>query len=405
MGKDRQTTTKRYQNLYKYSQRYLPHKILTSLGLKNTDRIKIEEFVLTYIYPFLFGAIIFLVLLVEKNLFDNPTLFMFFFIAVTLSTALGSFKSGLITIVLGIVESFYFFNFLPPFILRLALFIFVSLLISYIIDLAKKSNEISKLRAKEREYAKTFIKLDEQYQKAQEEIRARDEFLSIASHELKTPLTTMLLKLNRMLNNVRNVSLSQFSIPELMRVLENAELQVKKLSQMINDLLNLSLITTGRLDLDLEEVNLVKITKNVTENFSELIKQEKYKVRVEAEKPVIGNWDKTKIEQAITNLVSNALKYGQNKPIDIQVLNSGHLGKLIIHDQGIGISRSEQTILFDRFKRAVSSKEYNKGLGVGLYITNQIVKAHKGSIRVSSTPGKGSTFILELPLKSQTTKA
>ena len=208
----------------------------------------------------------------------------------------------------------------------------------------------------------------------------------------------MLLKLHDMLHKVRNVSLANFSVPALMKVLENAQQQTRRLSNMINDLLNVSLITTGRLKLDKEEIDLTNIVKNVLENFSEMFKDEGYKVRLDSEKKIIGRWDKNRIEQAITNLVSNAIKYGEKNPIEIKLENNNTTARFIIHDHGIGISKDDQKILFDRFARALTSKEYKKGLGVGLYITYQIIKAHRGNIRVISKSGNGSTFIVELPM-------
>lgn len=152
------------------------------------------------------------------------------------------------------------------------------------------------------------------------------------------------------------------------------------------------------MNLDYQEGDLVKITKQVAQNFSEILKQKKYKIKTEYAPSVIGQWDKARIEQAITNLLSNAIKYGQNKPISITVHNSGSTGKVIIQDQGIGIDHKDQKVLFQRFKRVENTKDYQKGLGVGLYVTDQIVKAHGGTIKVSSSLSKGSTFAIELPL-------
>ena len=168
---------------------------------------------------------------------------------------------------------------------------------------------------------------------------------------------------------------------------------------MINDLLDISLITTGRMNLTLENIDLVEITNQVKSSFSEVLKKQKYKIKVSSKSPVIGKWDKVRIEQIITNLFSNAIKYGEGKPIDIQIIKSENKAKFIIKDRGIGISSGEQKIIFDLFKRANGNGEYKKGLGVGLFITSQIVKIHGGKIKVSSKPNKGSIFTVELPLK------
>ena len=212
----------------------------------------------------------------------------------------------------------------------------------------------------------------------------------------------MLLKLHNMLNTVKNVSLANFSVESLMRVLENAETQIKVLTTMINDLLNVSMITTGRMNLFKEQADLADITRQVLENFSEMLEKEGYKVKLENKGPVVGYWDKGRVEQAVTNLVSNAIKYGRGQPIDIKVFNHGGFGKFVIRDRGIGISKTEYKFLFHLFRRIESREvEKKKGLGVGLYITNQIVQSHGGKIKVSSIPKVGSTFTMELPVEEK----
>ena len=168
---------------------------------------------------------------------------------------------------------------------------------------------------------------------------------------------------------------------------------------MINDLMDVSLITTGKMDLQLEDTDLVNVTKQVSMSFSEVLKKGKYKVKINTKSPVIGKWDKVRLEQVITNLFSNAIKYGSNKPIEIKILKNKNQGKFIIKDQGIGIPSKQQKVIFDLFKRAPGPGEYKKGLGVGLYISSQIVKIHGGKINVSSAPAKGTTFTIELPLR------
>lgn len=283
--------------------------------------------------------------------------------------------------------------------MQLVVFIPSVIVIRILIGIVRRTSEVKELKKREKVYAQTFTQLHHEYVKACKEIKARDEFLSIASHELKTPLTSMLLKLHNMINNVRNISLANFSVPELMRVLENAEQQIRSLTTMINDLLNISLITTGRMDLDLENFDLVAATKRVKENFSEVLERKHCLVKIDAKSSVIGFWDRARIEQVITNLLSNAIKYGENKPIEIKIFISEGMGKFAIKDQGIGIVPEKQKILFNRFTRLTSTDGEKKGLGVGLYITNQIVEAHNGRVKLFSIPKKGSTFTIELPIK------
>ncbi len=276
-------------------------------------------------------------------------------------------------------------------------FFFVGIFASYVIDKAKNQAKITEYQKRLRQNMHLIETLEGNYENAQKEIKARDQFLAIASHELKTPVTSMLLQVQSAIHNIRNVALANFSVENLLKMLEGTEHQSKRLSKMVNDLLNLSLITTGRLDLEIENTDLTEIVKDVVERFAERLKRENNHLTVHATKSVIGKWDKVRIEQAVVNLVSNAIKYGNNKPIAISVSNSNNQAKLVIKDHGIGISHDQQKRIFERFERAVPVKEY-QGLGVGLYITNQIVKAHNGKITVHSKPNDGTSFIVELPL-------
>lgn len=332
--------------------------------------------------------------------------FLLFFPAVAVSSWYGGFKPGLVATALSSILISYFFLpyngiFTPALLaslIQICLFIIEGLLSSYAIDYLKQHDAVTQFLQREKEQAHAYAQLHQKYLVAQEEIKARDEFLSIASHELKTPLTSMLLQLQAALHNIRNVSLANFSVEKLLKMLESAQQQTNRLSKMINDLLNVSLITTKKLDLEFEEVDLAKVTKEVAESFSEKLQREGYILYLDNPKAVIGHWDKVRIEQAVTNLVSNAIKYGGKKPIEIRVTNSDGTGKIYVRDQGIGIPVAQREKIFALFERAAPAGKY-QGLGVGLYITNQIVKAHQGTIKVDSREEVGSTFMIELPLR------
>lgn len=276
--------------------------------------------------------------------------------------------------------------------------VLIIILISAYLSLIKDSKDIKKLKLQQKTYAVKFIQLHDEHIASLKDIKARDQFLSIISHELKTPLTVMLLNLHSLLRSVQSDSLARFSIHELVKILKNSEKQLRWLSSMTNDLLDISLITTGRMNLKLENTDLVSITKQVIESFSEMLKKGKNKIRIQAKSAVLGKWDKQRLEQAITNLVSNAIKYGGSKPIEIVISKKGNKAKFVIKDQGIGIPSYEQKMIFNLFERASGTGEYKKGLGVGLFITSQIIKIHRGKIKVSSKEDKGTIFTIELPL-------
>ncbi len=336
----------------------------------------------------------------------NP--FLIFIPTITFFAWIGGFMTGFTTTVVSFffITIMLFFPINHPLlpannnlIFETAIFFFVAIFISYVIDTAKQQDKISDYQRKLRQTHQVIETLEKSYESSQKEIKARDQFLAIASHELKTPVTSMLLQVQTAIHNIRNVSLANFSVVTLLKMLEDTEQQSKRLSKMVNDLLDLSLITTGKMDLEIEKVDISRTTQDVVERFANRL-VDKNQLRIITKKVVIGYCDKLRIEQAITNLISNAIKYGNNKLIEIEV-NDGHeMARIIVKDQGIGIPHDQQKKIFNRFERAVSARDY-KGLGVGLYITCQIVKAHNGKIHLESHPDKGSIFTLEFPLQAK----
>jgi signal transduction histidine kinase len=249
---------------------------------------------------------------------------------------------------------------------------------------------------------------DQALAETREALRTRDEFMSIASHELKTPLTSLHLQLQLIARTVKKAGGAGTASDELsQRILSsiaNGERQSTRLAQLLDELLDLTRVRLGRLQLTKEEVDLAQIAREVVERFAGQTQAMGYAVRFEAAPEVTGHWDRTRIEQIVTNVFSNAIKYGEGKPITVSIardeLRSG--ATIRIHDQGMGIEPTMRERIFERFERAVSSQNIS-GLGLGLYITRQIVEAHGGSIQVESQPGQGSTFIVRLPFRHDET--
>lgn len=235
------------------------------------------------------------------------------------------------------------------------------------------------------------------YMEAQEALRTRDEFLSIASHELKTPLTSILLNLQGMLNKIYKTKSQAPEINEIIKLIELSKRQSHRMSRLINDLLNVSVASTGRLKIEKERMDLVGLVGDVITHFKQQLRSSNIRiVVVGGERPIVGKWDIIRLEQVIANLISNAIKYGDKKPITIEMEKRNGKAYLKVRDRGIGIREGDENFIFERFKRAVSAKDYS-GLGVGLYISRQIVEAHRGRLYVESHEGKGATFIMELP--------
>ncbi|RKH65677.1 GAF domain-containing protein [Corallococcus aberystwythensis] len=236
------------------------------------------------------------------------------------------------------------------------------------------------------------------YREAREAVRQRDEFLGIASHELKTPLTPLSLKVQLLQKQVVVLAREGKEVPteRVAEALDVVQRQVRRLSGLVDNLLDVSRITAGRLRLEMEELDLASVAAEILYRFSAAAAQAGTELGLEAPVPVVGRWDRLRLEQVVTNLVSNALKYGAGQPVVVGVEAHGSLARLTVRDHGIGIAPDDLARIFERFERAVSDRHYG-GLGLGLYITRQIVEAFGGKVSAVSTPGEGATFILELP--------
>ncbi|NPC83262.1 GAF domain-containing protein, partial [Pyxidicoccus fallax] len=237
------------------------------------------------------------------------------------------------------------------------------------------------------------------YREAQEAIRLRDEFMSIASHELKTPLTPLSLKLQAL---ARELARHPDAIPRRVveSYLEVGTRQVKKLSELVGDLLDVSRITTGRVTVTLEDVDVDALVREVLARYEPQAARAGSTLQLDCRASgFVGRWDRLRLEQVITNLVDNAVKYGSGNPIHVCLEETPGGARLKVRDEGIGIDPEYLPRLFGRFERAVSERHYG-GLGLGLYITRTLVEMMGGHVRVESEPGKGSTFTVELPRDS-----
>jgi PAS domain S-box-containing protein len=231
---------------------------------------------------------------------------------------------------------------------------------------------------------------------AEEAVRLRDEFLSIASHELRTPLTSLQLAIQSLQQRLAR----GMDVERVRSAVALSGRQIKRLADLVDMLLDVSRIQAGRLELSRASVDLRELVDEVVTHLGDQIRQSGSALAVRAEQPVIGRWDPHRLEQVVTNLLTNAIKFGEHAPIEIAITAEDRIARLSVTDHGIGIPVEVQAQLFERFRRGVSSRYYG-GLGLGLYITRTIVEAHGGRIRLSSEVGRGSTFCVELPLSAE----
>jgi PAS domain S-box-containing protein len=225
-------------------------------------------------------------------------------------------------------------------------------------------------------------------------VAVRDEFLSIASHELRTPLTALDLQLESALGVIEREH--GIALDRLRAKLNLALKQTDRLTTLVESLLSVGRIDGGRFVLEREEIDLVQLVEEIRERFEQPAARAGSELVIDVPERCLGFWDRARIDQVITNLISNAIKYGEGRPIRISVSAEDQLAMLSVHDQGIGIAPHDLARIFDRFERAVPSKNYG-GLGLGLYIAKQIVTAHGGTLDVESIPDHGSTFRARLP--------
>jgi two-component system sensor kinase FixL len=226
-------------------------------------------------------------------------------------------------------------------------------------------------------------------------LRMRDEFLSVAAHELRTPLAALQLQLDAL-----NQSLSALD-PQLResyaRVhgrVEKAARNANRLAELLNTLLDLTRVMGGRLQLKLEETNLADVLRGSIDEFREIDRTSAVQVDAPERLPVIC--DRGRFEQIVNNLLSNASKYGKGGPIEVRLCGTEGVVELSVRDHGIGIAVADQERIFEKFERAPAARKYG-GMGLGLYISRRLAEAHGGTIAVAPTSGPGATFVLRLP--------
>lgn len=215
------------------------------------------------------------------------------------------------------------------------------------------------------------------YREVRDAVALRDSFISIASHELRTPLTALQLRL-------RSLRGGRAARPEaLERALDSVDRQVARLDELIESLLDVSRISSGRMNLELADVDMASIVREACGRFRDALAQADCPLTLEASGKVVGRWDALRLDQIVTNLLSNAIKYGPGAPIEVRVEGDEQEGRLIVTDHGIGIPEEARTRVFERFGRAVRERRYS-GLGLGLWIVREIVAALHGRIELSS---------------------
>jgi PAS domain S-box-containing protein len=228
-------------------------------------------------------------------------------------------------------------------------------------------------------------------EQAEAALKIRDEFIAIASHELRTPLSALVLRLGLLEGQAIKGDLTQVT-----RSVGRAQDQAQRITLLVDRLLNVSLLANGRIELELSTWDLGEIVKSVAERFLEQASNVGSDLRLSVTPGTMILADKLRLEEAISNVIANAVKFGAGKPIEIELTSTCDNVTLSVRDRGIGIPPDDLSRIFGRFERTSKSQPYG-GLGLGLYIASQIVEQHKGSIRAENRPDGGACVIIELP--------
>jgi PAS domain S-box-containing protein len=235
----------------------------------------------------------------------------------------------------------------------------------------------------------------------QEAVQARDEFLSVASHELKTPITSLKLQAQLIQRQLRKDESELLRSGRLGQFVEQAEKQLNRLNRLIDDMLDVSRIRSGKLSLHLERCRLSEIVVGVVQRMEAIMASANTPLSLRIVRDLEGDWDRLRLEQVVTNLLTNALRYGESRPVEVQVNFEAGEAVIRVEDRGMGIAPEILPRLFERFERGVRFDRIS-GLGLGLYISRQIVELHGGTIEASSPGlGRGACFTVRLPTRAR----
>ncbi|TPG76249.1 hybrid sensor histidine kinase/response regulator [Pseudomonas arsenicoxydans] len=273
--------------------------------------------------------------------------------------------------------------------------------VNVFVDLYRQSKamkqQVEALEQSRREQEALLKQLQSTQLELEQAVRMRDDFMSIVAHEVRTPLNGLILETQLRKMHLARDNASAFTLDKMHAMVDRDERQIKSLIRLIEDMLDVSRIRTGKLSIRPTKFDLVQLVGNLLNNFKPQVEAAECSTCFTAEQPVVGNWDEFRIEQVISNLLTNALRYGGKSRIDVRVYVQDGQARVEVQDQGIGISEENQRRIFQQFER-VSAKTVVAGLGLGLFISEQIVAAHGGSIAVESKINEGALFRVCLPL-------
>jgi len=266
-----------------------------------------------------------------------------------------------------------------------------------------KVRVFTELHLKSRELRRQLIELEAAratLQQTQAELQRalamRDEFMSMVSHELRTPLSVMTLDVAMRKEKLAKGKLDWFSPERLQAMVARDDRQLRSMTRLIDDMLDISRIQNGKLSIRPHRTDLGELARHVVADFAVHFRD--VPLNVEVAEGVVGDWDDSRISQVLVNLLGNALRYGGGKPVQVEVGRTADGRALLaVTDEGPGIAAADQQRIFEQFERGANAQGA-AGMGLGLFISRYFVEAHGGSLTVQSEPGAGARFEVRLPL-------
>ncbi|MCS4510354.1 hybrid sensor histidine kinase/response regulator [Xylophilus ampelinus] len=230
----------------------------------------------------------------------------------------------------------------------------------------------------------------------QRAVRVRDDFMSMVSHEMRTPLNTLFLEAQVRKMHLARGKLDAFAPDQLRTMVERDERHIKAMIRLIDDMLDVTRLQRGTLSILPKRFDIAELVARLVESFTHQAAAAECAMGLQSPPTLETELDEFRIEQVLTNLLTNAMRYGPGQPVELLVAEWNGGVRIDVRDHGRGIAQEDQQRIFNQFER-VGDRGTSAGLGLGLYITRQIVEAHGGTIGVSSTLGAGSTFSVWLP--------
>ncbi|MET0267629.1 MAG: hybrid sensor histidine kinase/response regulator [Duganella sp.] len=230
----------------------------------------------------------------------------------------------------------------------------------------------------------------------QRALAMRDEFMSMVSHEMRTPLNTLYLETQLRKMQLERGNMAAFGAEQLQRMVARDDRQIQSIIRLIDDMLDVSRIRSGKLSLRPGWVELSGLLRRVVHDLTPQATTAGCTISLEAGDTVSGWWDEFRIEQIVVNLLTNAMRYGARQPVTVVLTVDAELARIEVRDQGPGIAPELQQKIFEPYERGVGN-EVPSGLGLGLYISRELAEVHEGTLTVHSELGHGAVFTLSLP--------